>query len=57
MRSDDGEIRHLLECVLNPSEILRATLDDAVEVTRLLEAERTSLEQRQPITIDSMVTR
>ena len=51
----DGEIRHLLDCVLDPSKGLRASLDDALEVTRMLEAEPASLEQGQPITIDSMV--
>jgi len=47
----DGEIRHLLDCVRDPSKRLRATLDDAVQATRMLEAERSSLEQRQSIVI------
>ena len=53
----DGEVRHLLDCVLDPTRELRATLDDALEVTRMLEAEQASLEQRQPITIRSAMVR
>jgi len=49
----DREIRHLLDCVLHPTRKMRATLEDAFEVTRMLEAEQASLEQRQPVTIRS----
>jgi predicted dehydrogenase len=47
----DGEIRHLLECAIDPSRPLRATLDDAVAVTLMLEAERTSLERGGSVSI------
>jgi predicted dehydrogenase len=40
----DGEVRHVLN-VIAEKEKPRATLDDALAVTRILEAERTSLEQ------------
>ncbi len=39
----DGEIRHLLHAVATGSRHLNATIDEAVSVARLLEAERESL--------------
>jgi len=44
----DGEVRHLLQ-VLNGEAELGATLDDAVGVTRLLEAEGRSLKTGDPV--------
>jgi len=39
----DGEIRHFLQACRSESPRLTATIDDAVELTRLIEAERDSL--------------
>lgn len=39
----DGEIRHLLNAIVTGSRDLNATIEDAVAVARLLEAERESL--------------
>ena len=39
----DGEVRHLLDAIRDPSMELRATVDDAVELAKMLEAERASL--------------
>ena len=46
----DGEIRHLLDAVRNQSP-LRATCSEALELTRMLEAERKSLEIRQSVSL------
>jgi predicted dehydrogenase len=46
----DGEVRHLLAAVAGKVE-LGATLDEAVAVTRLLEAERASLSRAAPVTL------
>lgn len=40
----DGEVRHILSAIQNDDRTLRATLDDALELTRLLERERAALE-------------
>jgi len=47
----DGEIRHLLDCVHDPSQFLRVTLRDALQVTLLLEAELESLRTGQPVSV------
>jgi predicted dehydrogenase len=39
----DGEVRHLLDAIATGRRELAATLDDAYELTRLLEAERAAL--------------
>lgn len=44
----DGEIRHLLDVLALGAE-LRATMDDAAETMRLIEAERRSLETGRPV--------
>ena len=43
-----GEIRHLVRCLQNGSEP-EVTLEDALAVTRLLEAERKSLAEGRPV--------
>jgi len=45
----DREIRHFLEAITSDQHNLLVTLDDAEAVTRLLEAERTSLETHEPV--------
>jgi len=40
----DGEVRHILSAIANDDRTLRATLDDALALTRLLERERAALE-------------
>jgi len=49
----DGEIRHLLDCVLDPSQCLRVSLDDALGVVLMLEAEMESLRTGQTIALPS----
>jgi predicted dehydrogenase len=44
----DGEVRHLLACVIGSEPRVRATLEDAEAVTRMLEAERASLMTDSP---------
>ena len=44
----DGETRHLLACVAGSEPRLRATLEDAQAVTRMLEAEAASLFTHSP---------
>lgn len=51
MTGYDGEIRHLLGAVAAGSQQLRATLDDAVMVLHLLNAERASLERGQTVEV------
>lgn len=45
----DGEIRHLLDAIQAGSTKLDATLEDAVTLTRTLQAERESLERKRPV--------
>lgn len=49
----DGEVRHLIEAIHTgrPARELAATLEDAVAVTRILEAEKLSLESRKPVSL------
>jgi predicted dehydrogenase len=47
----DGEVRHVLEVISNRGKGLRATLDDALVLTRILEAERKSLERGTSVRI------
>lgn len=42
----DGEVRHILSAIANGDRTLRATLDDSLALTRLLERERAALEPR-----------
>jgi predicted dehydrogenase len=42
----DGEVRHFVSAIAEGRRDLRATLDDAVEVMRMIEAEQRSLESR-----------
>lgn len=50
----DGQIRHLLDAILGARTAadLVAGMDEAVEVTRLLEAEQRSLETGQPAAVE-----
>ncbi len=43
MNGYDGEIRYLLDCITGASENVKATMQDAERVVRLLECERQSL--------------
>jgi predicted dehydrogenase len=45
----DGEIRHVLDCIRAKKPMPRATLADAVSVTRLLQAERKSIESGRSV--------
>jgi predicted dehydrogenase len=47
----DGEIRHLLAAIASGARELGATVDDALAHTRLLEAERRSLETRSVVAL------
>jgi len=47
----DGEIRHLLNAIATGSRHLNATIDEAVSVARLLEAERESLRVERQVEI------
>jgi len=47
----DGEIRHLLSAIATGRRHLDATIDDAVAVARLLEAERESLETGREVRV------
>jgi len=47
----DGEIRHMIELIAAGRNDPLATLDEAVAVTRLLNAERRSVETRRPVTL------
>lgn len=47
----DLEIRHLIDAVAHSRTTLRATLDDAVAVTQILEAERSSLQTGRPVSL------
>lgn len=51
----DGQVRHIIDAILGARSggDLVATIDEAVEVARLLEAEVRSLESGQPVTIDA----
>jgi predicted dehydrogenase len=49
----DGEVRHLLAAIATGSRRLDATIDDALAHTRLLEAERESLETRSAVALAS----
>lgn len=45
----DGEIRHVLDCIQQERDSTLVTLDDAVAVARLLDAERRALESSRPV--------
>lgn len=47
----DGEIRHLINTIASGTRKTDATLDDAVAVTRILEAEAQSIRTRQHVSI------
>jgi predicted dehydrogenase len=47
----DGEVRHLLDAIASKSSKLAATMDDALAHTRILEAERRSIETRAPVAL------
>lgn len=47
----DGEVRHLLEAIASKSLELAATMGDALAHTRILEAERRSLETGAPVAL------
>ena len=50
----DGQVRHLLSAINGQAE-LAATLDDAISVTRILDAERASAQTRQPVAVAGKV--
>jgi predicted dehydrogenase len=47
----DGEVRHLLEAIAGGRTELRASMADAVVHTRMIEAERASLESGAPVAL------
>jgi predicted dehydrogenase len=47
----EGEVRHLLTTIAGGGERLDATVEDALELTRLLEAEGRSLESGAPVSL------
>lgn len=47
----DGEVRHLLQAIRSGTSDLDATLEDAVQLTETLEAERESLESGKPVAL------
>ena len=49
----EGEVRHLLRAIRKGDDALDATMDDAAQVTRMLEAERKSLEKGRAIRVGS----
>lgn len=51
----DGEIRHLLDAIATGKRDLNATIDEAVSVARLLEAERESLRIERRVELQNLV--
>ena len=47
----EGEVRHLLQAIVDGRAPLAATLTESEEVARILEAERQSLEEDRSIEI------
>ncbi|MCC7291315.1 MAG: Gfo/Idh/MocA family oxidoreductase [Phycisphaerales bacterium] len=47
----EAEVRYFVECISQDREAARSTLDDAIGVTRMLEAERESLQTGGPVSI------
>lgn len=47
----EAEVRYFVECIRSGSAAARSTLEDAIGVTRMLEAERESLQTGQPVAI------
>jgi predicted dehydrogenase len=47
----DGQVRHLIDTITHPERSLIATMTDAVEVTRLLQAERESIRSARSVVL------